>query len=290
MKSGICDPLVSIPGVSPSAAMTAPAAAPTGEAASMSRTTADAAALLRYALALADDALVLGHRLSQWSGRGPTLEEDIALSNLALDLVGQARLFYAYAGELEGKGRNEDQLAYLRDEHAYSNLLLVEQPNGDFAKTMVRQLFYAAFMHTYYQALAGSRDRRLAEIAAKAVKEMAYHRRHASEWVIRLGDGTDESHARTVAALDELWMYTGELFAMDEEESALARQGIAVDRAAIRPEWDATIDAVLGEAALRRPADRWMQTGGRAGRHTEHLGLMLAEMQVLHRAYPGVTW
>ncbi len=246
--------------------------------------------LFRYVLGLADDALVLGHRLSEWSGRAPMLEEDIALSNLALDLIGQARLLYAYAGEVEGMGRDEDALAYLRDERAYSNVLLVEQPNGDFAATMVRQLLYAAFMHPYYQALSASADRRLAEIAAKAVKEMAYHLRHASEWVVRLGDGTEESHARTAAALDELWMYTGELFAMDEGERALAAAGIAVDRAAIRPRWDATVDAVLREAALKRPGECWMQSGGRSGRHTEHLGHMLAEMQVLHRAHPGATW
>jgi len=251
-------------------------------------------ALFGYVLALADDALVLGHRLSQWAGRGPMLEEDIALSNLALDLIGQARLFYAYAGEIEGRangnGRDEDQLAYLRDEHAYSNILLVEQPNGDFAATMVRHLLYAAFIHPYYQALAASRDRRLAEIAAKAVKEMAYHVRHAGEWVVRLGDGTEASHARATAALDELWMYTGELFEMDAGERALAADGIAVDREAIRPKWDATIGAVLAEATLQRPTDGWMQSGGRAGRHSEHLGPVLAAMQVLHRAHPGVTW
>jgi ring-1,2-phenylacetyl-CoA epoxidase subunit PaaC len=247
-------------------------------------------ALLAYTLALADDALVLGHRLSEWSGQAPMLEEDIALSNLGLDLIGQARLFYAYAGEVEGKGRDEDALGYQRDEHAYTNLLLVEQPNGDFAATMVRQLLYAAFMHPNYQSLQRSTDARLAEIAAKAVKEMAYHVRHAGEWVIRLGDGTEESHARAAAALDELWMYTGEMFEMDTGEAALARSGIAVDRSAIRPAWDATIDRVLREATLQRPADRWMQSGGRAGRHSEHLGHLLAEMQVLHRAYPGVVW
>ena len=162
-------------------------------------------------LSLADDALVLGHRLSEWSGQAPMLEEDIALSNLALDLIGQARLYYAYAGEIEGKGRDEDALAYLRDEHAFANILLVEQPNGDFAATMVRQLLYAAFMHPYLQALQNSKDVRLGEIAAKAVKEMAYHVRHAAEWVIRLGDGTEESHARAAAALEELWMFTGEM-------------------------------------------------------------------------------
>jgi ring-1,2-phenylacetyl-CoA epoxidase subunit PaaC len=251
---------------------------------------ADASALFEYVVSLADNALVLGHRLSQWSGHAPMLEEDIALSNLALDLIGQARLLYAYAGAIEGKGRDEDQLAYLRDEHAFGNVLLVEQPNGDFAATMVRQLIYAAFMHPYYQALISSRDPQLAEIAAKAVKEMAYHVRHSAEWVIRLGDGTEESHARATAALDELWMYTGELFEMPDGERGLVAQGVAVDREAIRPKWEATIQAVLAEATLQRPADRWMQTSGRAGRHSEHLGPMLAEMQVLHLSHPGVTW
>ncbi|KAB2911544.1 MAG: phenylacetate-CoA oxygenase subunit PaaC [Hyphomicrobiaceae bacterium] len=253
---------------------------------------ADAASspLFSYVVSLADDALVLGHRLSEWTGYAPTLEEDIALPNLALDLIGQARFFYAYAGEIEGKGRDEDALAYLRDEHGFSNVLLAEQPNGDFAATMLRQLLYAAFMHPYFQALTASKDARLAEIAAKAVKEMAYHVRHSAEWVIRLGDGTEESRRRAAAALDELWMYTGELFEMGEGERALVGAGVAVDRESIRPAWDATINRVLAEATLERPAPCGMQSGGRAGRHTEYLGRMLAEMQVLHRAHPGVTW
>jgi ring-1,2-phenylacetyl-CoA epoxidase subunit PaaC len=246
--------------------------------------------LFAYVLALADDALVLGHRLSEWSGKAPMLEEDIALSNLGLDLIGQARLFYSYAGEIEGSGRDEDALAYLRDEHEYMNLLIVEQQNGDFAVTIVRHLLYAAFVHPYYQALRRSIDARLAEIAAKAVKEMAYHVRHASEWVIRLGDGTEESHRRAQSALDDLWMYTGEMFETSEAERDLAQRGIAVDRAAIKPGWDATIDRVLAEATLKRPGDRWMQKGGRTSRHTEHLGPMLAEMQALHRAHPGAKW
>jgi ring-1,2-phenylacetyl-CoA epoxidase subunit PaaC len=247
-------------------------------------------ALLALLLGLADDALVLGHRLSEWSGKGPTLEEDIALSNLALDLIGQARLYYSYAGDLEGAGRDEDALAYGRDEHAYKNLLLVEQPNGDFAATMVRHLLVAAFQHPYLEALSGSAEPRLAEIAGKAGKEMAYHVRHAAEWVIRLGAGTEQSHALTAAALEDLWMYTGEMFEMDADERALAVAGIAVDRTTLKPVWGRTIDRVLAEADVRRPADRWMQGGGRASRHTEHLGRLLAEMQVLHRAHPGATW
>ena len=177
-----------------------------------------------------------------------------------------------------------------RDEHAYRNLLLVEQPNGDFAMTMVRHLLYAAFLDPYFKALSASADPRLAEIGAKAAKEMAYHLRHAAEWVIRLGDGTEESRARTAAALEELWMYTGEMFEMDAGETALSAQGIAVDRGTLRPAWEARLAHVLAEATLARPADRWMQRGGRGGQHSEHLGRLLAEMQVLHRAHPGASW
>jgi ring-1,2-phenylacetyl-CoA epoxidase subunit PaaC len=246
--------------------------------------------LAAYAVALADDALVLGHRLSQWSSRGPTLEEDIALSNLALDMIGQARLLYALAGEVEGAGRTEDDLAYLRDDRQFRNVLMVELPNGDFAFTMVRQLLVAAVLHPFYEALARSPEPRLAGIAAKAVKEMAYHVRHAAEWVIRLGDGTDESRRRTVAALEELWPYTRELFEMSEAESALAAAGTVPSRALLKVAWDRTVDRVLAEATLARPADGPGQTGGRRGLHTEHLGSMLAEMQSLARAHPGATW
>ena len=251
--------------------------------------------LFAYTLGLADDALILGHRLSEWCGRGPMLEEDIALANLGLDLIGQARLLYTYAGEVEGRatgkpGRDEDQLAYLRDAHQFRNVLLVERPNGDFAATLLRQLVYAAFVHLYFKALAGSRDARLADIAAKAVKEMAYHVRHAGEWVIRLGDGTAESRRRCAEALEDLWPFTGELFAMDAGETALAAAGIAVDRAALRAGWEATLAPILREATLARPKDGWMQSGGRQGRHTEHLGHLLAQLQFLQRAYPGATW
>lgn len=250
----------------------------------------NSAALFAYVLSLADDALVLGHRLSEWSGRGPMLEEDIALSNLALDLIGQAQLLYAYAAEVEGKGRDADQLAYFREGHEFRNVLLVELPNGDFAATMMRHLLYAAFMHPYFEALASSRDAQLAGIAGKAVKEMAYHLRHASEWTIRLGDGTAESHGRAAEALDELWAYTGELFEATLGETDLVAAGVAPDRTRVRSAWDATLTRVLREATLERPRDRHMQTGGRAGRHTEQLGKMLAEMQVLARAHPGATW
>jgi ring-1,2-phenylacetyl-CoA epoxidase subunit PaaC len=246
--------------------------------------------LVQYTLRLADNALVLGHRLSEWCGHGPMLEEDIALANIALDLIGQARSLYAYAGEVEGKGRDEDKLAYLRDAGQYRNVLLVEQPNGDFAVTIARQFLYSALMAPFWRALAGSGDETLSAIAAKAEKEAAYHLRHAAEWLIRLGDGTAESHARAQDALDELWMYTGELFETDAIERGLIERGVAVDPQALRAEWDETVDGVLAEATLKRPADAWMQTGGRTGRHSEHLGFILADLQFLQRAYPGATW
>jgi ring-1,2-phenylacetyl-CoA epoxidase subunit PaaC len=249
-----------------------------------------AAALLPYTLALADDALVLGHRLSEWIGHAPVLEEELALGNIALDLIGEARALYTYAGALEGKGRDEDALAYRRDAHEFLNLLLVEQPNGDFAITIARQVLYSAFIHPFWRELAGSRDETLAAVAAKAEKEAAYHLRHAGEWLIRLGDGTDESHRRAQDALNELWPYTGEMFAVDGETEALIAAGIAIDPARLRSEWERTVAELLARATLARPTDGWMQEGGRRGRHSEHLGHLLAEMQFLQRAYPGAVW
>jgi ring-1,2-phenylacetyl-CoA epoxidase subunit PaaC len=247
--------------------------------------------LFSYTLRLADNALVLGHRLSEWIGHAPLLEEELALGNVALDLIGEARALYAYAGTVEGKGREEDALAYLRDAHDFRNILLVEQPNGDFAVTIARQFLYSAFMHPFWRALARSSDAMLAAIAAKAEKEAAHHLRHASEWLIRLGDGTDESHRRAQAALDELWPYAGEMFESDAVEQALIAQGIAVDPASLRAEWERSVDGVLAEATLAKPAaSSWMQSGGRSGRHSEHLGHLLAEMQFLQRAYTGATW
>ena len=246
--------------------------------------------LVQYTLRLADDALVLGHRLSEWCGHAPLLEEDIALANIALDLIGEARLLYAYAAAVEGEGRDEDQLAYLRDAGQYRNLLLTEQPNGDFAVTIVRQFLFSAFAAPFWRALAYSTDETLGAIAAKAEKEAAYHLRHAAEWLIRLGDGTAESHARAQDALDELWPYTGELFEADAIPRGLFERGVAVDPQGLRAEWDETVDAVLAEATLRRPANGWMQSGGRRGRHSEHLGHILAELQFLQRAYPEAKW
>ena len=247
--------------------------------------------LATYALRLADDALILGHRLSEWCGKGPTLEEDMALANIGLDLIGQARALYAHAGEVEGRGRGEDQLAYLRDERQYLNLLLAEQPNGDFAFTILRQLAYAAFMVPFWERLEASRDTALAAIAAKSVKEARYHLRHAAEWTIRLGDGTAESRRRMEAALDELWPFTGELFEQDGIEAALATAGIAVDRPALREGWRAMMERVLAEATLACPRDGgWMQGGGRRGLHSEHMGYLLAELQHLPRSHPGAVW
>ena len=242
-----------------------------------------------FALRRADDALILGHRLSEWCGRAPTPEEDIALANMGLDLLGQARSLYARAAELEGAGHDEDQFAYLRDPPQYRNLLLLEQPNGDFARTIVRQFLYAAFVDPWWRAMMGSSDAGLAAIAAKAEKETAYHLRHASEWVIRLGDGTEESHRRAQAAVDLLLPFTGEMFG-PADEAGLVEAGFAADAQALRPGWERTVDAVLGQATLVRPAAPWFQQGGRTGRHTEHLGFLLAEMQHLPRTHPGAVW
>lgn len=250
----------------------------------------DRDALFRYLLRLADDQLILGQRLGEWCGHAPTLEEDLALANIALDLLGQARSLYTHAGEIEGKGRDEDQLAFLRYEREYENALLVEQPNGDFAHTIARQFFYAAFMEPFWREMTKSSDATLAAIAAKAVKEVAYHLRHSAEWVIRLGDGTDESRERMIEALDALYIYTGELFEMDEVTQAVVDAGIGVDVAALKAEWDATVETVLREATLDRPTAAWMQTGGRTGQHTEHLGHILTELQYMQRAYPGMSW
>ncbi len=246
--------------------------------------------LFDYTLRLADNALILGHRLSEWCGQAPLLEEELALANIALDLIGQARPLYSYAGAVEGRGRDEDALAYHRDIKGFRNLLLVEQPNGDFAVTIVRQLLYAAFMHPFWRALASSADATLSAIAAKAEKETAYHLRHCGDWLVRLGDGTEESHRRAQEALDTLWMFSGEMFEVDAVERTLIADGIAIDPLSLRPQWEATLDAVLAEATLTRPNTTWMQSGGRNGRHSEYLGHILAELQFLQRAYPGAKW
>ncbi len=246
--------------------------------------------LVLYALRRADDALILGHRLSEWCGHAPILEEDMALSNIALDLLGQARELYSYAAKVEGRDNDEDKFAYLRDVRQYRNLLLLEQPNGDFARTMARQFFYSAFADLYWRAMMKSADATLAAVAAKSEKESAYHLRHASEWIIRLGDGTAESHVRAQTAIDDLWAFTGEMFCCDASERALIDAGIAVDPASLRPQWLKTVSSVVGEATLALPSNDWMQQGGRSGRHSEHLGHLLSELQSMQRTFPGATW
>ena len=227
-----------------------------------------------YLLQLGDDALIAAQRLAEWHASSPEMEEDVALANIALDQLGAARLLLTYAGELEGRGRDEDALAFLRDDREFRNCLLVELPNGDFAVTIAKLLFLSAYQLPLYTLLAVGEDHRLAAIAAKARKESAYHLDHSAQWMIRLGDGTEESHRRAQDAVDELWPYTHEL----------TSGGVS------RDEWLSTVEPVLAEATLDRPADGWAPGGGRAGVHTEHLSYLLAEMQVLHRAHPGAKW
>jgi ring-1,2-phenylacetyl-CoA epoxidase subunit PaaC len=246
--------------------------------------------LAEFALRVGDDALVAAQRLSEWAAKAPEMEEDIALANIALDQLGAARLLLSYAGELEGAGRDADALAYLRDDRGFRNCLLVELPDRDFAVTIVKLLFLAAHQRLLYDWLTASTDERLAAIAAKARKESAYHVDHAALWTIRLGDGTDESHRRMQAAVDEVWPYTHELFATDELTRRLDERGVAAAPATLREAWLAAVEPVLAEATLDRPVDGWAPAGGRAGLHTEHLSYLLAEMQVVHRAHPGARW
>lgn len=243
-----------------------------------------------YLLRLADDRLILGHRLSEWCGHGPILEEDIALANIALDLVGQANLLLELAGKEEGQGRSADALAYFREAVEFRNALMMELPRGDFALTTTRQFLVSVFEGLHLERLQASKHPDLAGIAAKAFKETRYHARHSVDWMLKLGDGTTESHGRAQAALDELWRFTAELFESDEVERQLAADGIAVDRGALRAPWRAEVIRVLTAATLSVPDDGFMQRGGREGRHTEHLGHLLAEMQIVARSYPGAEW
>jgi len=251
-------------------------------------------AKLEYLLRLGDNDVVLAQRLGEWVGHGPVLEEDIALTNVGLDLLGQGRMWLAYAGEVEGKGRTEDDLAFLRDQHAYRNVQLVELPNGDFADTMARQFFFDHVHLLLLHALSRSTDGRIAEIAAKAQKEVAYHVERSADWVVRLGDGTEESHTRMQRALDKFWPYTGELFSPDAVDIELAKRGVAPDPSTLREPWLAAIGSVVEEATLAMPGGEWMQGsrrgGGKQGVHTEHLGHLLSDMQFLQRPYPGTTW
>jgi ring-1,2-phenylacetyl-CoA epoxidase subunit PaaC len=248
------------------------------------------AALCDYLLRLADSSLVLGHRLSEWCGHGPILEQDIALSNLALDLIGQARNGYQLAAIQLGRGQSEDDLAYLRDAQDYRNLLLVEQPNGDFGQTVLRQFLFDVYHYHCLQALVQSTDENLASIATKSLKEVTYHRKWSSEWVIRLGDGTAESHRRMQHALELLWEFTGELCMPNATDRVLSARGLVPDLEQIRPLWQQEVQAILQEATLDIPTRTWMQKGGKEGIHTEHLGYLLAEMQFLQRAYPHCQW
>ena len=246
--------------------------------------------LFRYVLRLGDLSLVLGQRLGEWVGHAPALEEDLGLANVALDLIGQARLLLTYAGEVEGRGRDEDAIAYLREHGEYLNAILAEQPNGDFGQTIVRQVLIDAFQLELYERMSTSTDQRLAAIAAKSVKEVRYHLRYSSGWLVRLGDGTEESHARVQSALDSLWPYTVELFAEDELDRLMAEQGVAPRLDEVHAAWSARIEGILAEATLNRPKDRPHSWHGKRGQHSEHLGYILAEMQHLQRAYPGARW
>lgn len=247
-------------------------------------------ALFTYVLGHGDDNLILAQRLGEWTSLGPDLEEDIALTNIALDHMGQARALLTYAGEVEGAGRDEDALAYLRSEREFRNVLLVEQPNGDFAQTMARQLFFDAYQLSLWEALSSSADDTLAGIARKALKEARYHYRHSGAWVIRLGDGTEESHHRMQAGINALWRFTGELFDIWDDHAGLVEQGTVVDPAQWQAAWHERVATILTRATLAVPSDPFQRSGGRAGLHSEHLGHMLAELQYLPRAIPGAEW
>ncbi|MBK7680066.1 MAG: phenylacetate-CoA oxygenase subunit PaaC [Chitinophagaceae bacterium] len=241
--------------------------------------------LINYTLHLADNALILGQRNTEWCGHGPILEQDIAITNISLDLVGQARSFYQYAAQLKADGSTEDSLAYLRTERDFKNCLLVEQPNGDWAQTILRQFLFSSYQYFLYQELQKNSDETLAAIAEKSLKEVSYHLRWSSEWVIRLGDGTNESHSRILKAIDELWRYTGELFIPVAYEKEAG-----VDVSLLKNDWSEKVKAVLTEATLPVPENIFMQTGGKTGTHTEHLGYILTELQYVQRAYPGCEW
>lgn len=244
----------------------------------------------QYSKLLGDNALILGQRLGEWCGHGPVLEQDIAMTNIALDMIGQARLFYQYACTLNPAFGDEDDLAFLREAKDYHNLLLLELPNQDFAFTIARQFFFSAFYKPFLEKLSGSQDEQLSAIAAKSLKEVTYHLRWSAEWVIRLGDGTELSHGKMQKAVDDLWAYTGEMFLMSEWEWQAMESGIGVEVRSLQPTWESTVEPVFKEATLNKPAAVWMHAGGKQGRHTEHLGYILAVMQYMQRAYPGMEW
>ena len=245
--------------------------------------------LFTYTLRIADSSLILGQRMSEWCSNGPTLEEDIAMSNISLDMFGQANGFYQYAAQLDGT-KSADELAFRRNEREFFNHQLVEQENGNFGTTMVRNFLHDVFNFLFYTELAKSKDETLSALASKSLKEVKYHLRHSSNWLIRLGDGTGESNTKVQDALEELWMYTGELFEMDNLDVELLNSGIAVDNSALKLEWDIIVNKTLVKAKLTRPEDAYMATGGKKGLHTEYLGFILSEMQFLQRAYPDAKW
>ena len=246
---------------------------------------------LRYLLRQGDNALILSQQLSKLCGKGPALEEDMALTNVALDLLGQTRMWFTYAGEIEGRGRGEDHLAYLRDAHEMYNCLLVEQPNGNYAETMMRQFYFDSWHYFLMQGLQKSSDARIAQIAEKSIKEVTYHLRRSGDLIVRMGDGTAVSHENTQQAADELWMYSGEMFIYDAVDEAMVAKGVAPEAAGLRAAFLEHVAAIFKEATLVMPSpDAWMQQGGKQGRHSEHLGYLLAEMQFLQRAYPGAEW
>lgn len=248
-------------------------------------------AFLQFLLRMGDNTLILGHRVSEWCGHAPVLEEDIALANTALDLIGQTQMWLGLAGEVQGEGKSADDLAFLRDAWDFRNVLLVEVPNGDFGRTLMRQFLFDAWHSIMLGRLLKSSDDRVAAIAEKASKEVAYHLERSSDTVVGLGDGTEESHRRMQEALDYLWSYVGEMFASDEVDAEMAAAGIAADPASLREEYDVLVQRVLTEATLTIPDSRFAHKGGRDGRmHTEHLGHLLTQMQWLQRAYPGATW
>jgi ring-1,2-phenylacetyl-CoA epoxidase subunit PaaC len=246
--------------------------------------------LFEYCLRTGDTNLILAQRLGEWCGHGPILEEDIALTNISLDLLGQARAFLTYAGEIEGRDRSEDDLAYFRGEREFRNFLISEQPNGDFGQTILRQFLVSAFQYYFFSELKSSKDATLSALAEKSLKEVTYHFRHSSEWVKRLGDGTEESRQRMVNAVNELWMYTGDMFEMNETDHVLVKEGVAVDLSTIKPSWENKIKEIFSQATLPVPENVFMILGSNKGKHTEHLGHLLAEMQSLTRAFPGANW
>ncbi len=246
--------------------------------------------LVKYILRLADNTLILGHRISEWCGHGPVLEQDIAMTNIALDLIGQARNYYQYAAKIENNNNTEDDLAYMRDPMEYYNILLVEQPNGDFAHTIARQYFFDVFHYLFLEELQRSKDKQLSAIAEKSIKEVSYHKKWSGEWLLRLGDGTEESHNKMQEAINDLWNFTGEMFLMDHVDELMVKEKKGVDVSKLQSVWLAIIKNQVSEATLQLPENSWVQKGGKQGLHSEHLGFILTELQYMQRTYPGQTW